>query len=97
MTIRIRCWYQLENRKKILEMLDGWKIYCEKYDCNLANLVVAWSAKKSPRLIVLGGGRKEQHVRDYLKGAALTLEEQDYEKMNQDIERILEVKRKENV
>lgn len=84
-------WFQLENRKKILEMLDGWKPFCEKYDCNLANLVVAWSAKKSSRLIILGGGRKEQHVRDYLKGGALTLEEQDYDRMNQDIVRILGV------
>ena len=84
-------WFQLENRKKVLEMLDGWKPLCEKYDCSFANLAVAWSAKKSPRMIILGGGRKEQHVRDYLKGGTLALEEQDYKKINQDIVRILGV------
>lgn len=84
-------WFQLENRKKILEMLDGWKPFCEKYCCNPASLAVAWSAKKSPRMIILGGGRKEKHVRDYLRGGELVLEEQDYERMNQDIARILGV------
>ena len=78
-------------RVEVLEMLDGWKPLCEKYDCSFANLAVAWSAKKSPRMIILGGGRKEQHVRDYLKGGTLALEEQDYKKMNQDIVRILGV------
>lgn len=84
-------WFQLENRKKILDMLDCWKPLCEKYDCNLANLVVAWSAKKSPRMLILGGGRKEQHVRDYIKGEAMPLEGADYEKMNKDIVQFLGV------
>ena len=42
-------------------------------------------------MILLGGGRKEQHVRDYLRGGAIALEEQDYEKMNQDIVQALGV------
>lgn len=83
-------WFRPENRKGILEMLDGWRPLCEKYACNLANLVVAWSARKSPRMMVLGGGRKEQHVRDYMKGANLPLSPSDYEKMNQDIRQMQE-------
>lgn len=78
-------WYRPELRRRVIEMLDGWKDLCRKYECNTANLVVAWTSAKAENLIILGGGRKEAHVLDYIKGGNIELEKADAERMNRDI------------
>ncbi len=34
-------WFKPEKRRKVLDMLDGWKNLTEKYNYNLAQLVIA--------------------------------------------------------
>ncbi|MCI8268436.1 MAG: aldo/keto reductase [Lachnospiraceae bacterium] len=83
-------WYQPDKRQKVLNMLDSWQGICEKYDCNLANLVTAWTAAKQDSMIVIGGGRKESHIRDYIKGGNLKLADEDLLIMNRDISTLLQ-------
>ncbi len=86
-------WYQKEKRRLVVDMLEGWKDLREKYQCNQANLTVAWTLKKAENLLVLGGGRKEQHVLDYIKGGEIPLSDQDQFRMDQDITRVLQLER----
>ncbi len=89
-------WYAKERRLPVIQMLDGWKDLLEKYNCNQANLTVAWTVKRAENLIVLGGGRKEQHVLDYIKGGGIDLSREDKERMDADIARVLQADREEH-
>lgn len=83
-------WYQPEKRELVLTMLESWKELCEKYECNMANLVIAWTCGRAENLAVLGGGRKEAHVMDYIRGGQLELERDDWERMEREIRSVLE-------
>lgn len=82
-------WYAKDKRLPVIEMLEGWKDLLEKYDCNQANLTIAWTLKRAENLIVLGGGRKENHVLDYIKGGWIPLSDEDKMRMDRDIEKVL--------
>lgn len=78
-------WYKPESRIKIINMLDGWKPLCEKYNCEISNLVIAWTAAQSEKMNVLCGGRKSHHVAENAKAGDIVLEKSDVQKMNTDI------------
>lgn len=81
-------WYKPENRIKVINMLDGWKPICQKYGCELSNIVIAWTFAQSERINVLCGGRKPNHVMENSKAGCLVLESEDIIKMNMDIENL---------
>lgn len=83
-------WYQPDKREKVLKMLDGWKNLCEKYNCSTASLVTAWTAAVSRNIIVIAGARKENHLKDYIKGGELNLDQTDFDNMNMDVAVLLE-------
>lgn len=35
-------WFQPENMQKAMDVMDQWKPLCEKYNCTIANLALAW-------------------------------------------------------
>jgi methylglyoxal reductase len=78
-------WYKPENRIKIINMLQGWKSLCEKYNCEISHLVIAWTIAQSDKINVLCGGRKPQHVSENAKAGKITLESDDIAKMNKDL------------
>ncbi|MBN2323405.1 MAG: aldo/keto reductase [Spirochaetes bacterium] len=79
-------WFKPENRKKVLDMLDGWKPLAEKYGCSIAQLVIAWTAGRPGITFVLCGARKAAHVMDNVKAAGITLETGDTARMTMDVE-----------
>ena len=81
-------WYKPENRKKVIDMLQGWKPICEKYECELSNIVIAWTIAQSERINVLCGGRKPHHVMKNAKSGELIMTKEDIAKMNEDIENL---------
>ncbi|MGI6031275.1 MAG: aldo/keto reductase [Eubacteriales bacterium] len=80
-------WYQPEKRAKVVAMLDGWQDLCDKYDCKLSNLVIAWTMAQSEQMNVLCGARKIHHVEENLKSAALQLDAADVARMRADAEK----------
>jgi methylglyoxal reductase len=77
-------WFKLENRKAVLDMLDGWSDLCEKYDCTLAQLVIAWTAAQPGATHVLCGTRTvEQGIQNAAAGA-LELDPDDVVRMRDD-------------
>jgi len=79
-------WFKPENRRKVLSMLSGWKDLTAKYDCTLAQLVVAWTAVQKGITFPLVGARKERHAQENAKAGALTIEADDIRRMRDDVE-----------
>ena len=79
-------WFRPNNRKKVLNMLNGWSGLLKKYDCTLAQLVIAWTAAQKGITYVLCGARKEAHVRENVKAGKLLLHADDLARMRKDVE-----------
>jgi methylglyoxal reductase len=79
-------WFRPKNRKKVLNMLNGWSGLLKKYDCTLAQLVIAWTAAQKGITYVLCGARKEAHVRENVKAGKLLLHADDLARMRKDVE-----------
>jgi methylglyoxal reductase len=78
-------WFILANRRRVLELLAGWKDLTEKYACTLAQLVIAWTAAQHGVTHVLAGCRNEQQLQDNIKAADLALEPADLSRIRRDV------------
>jgi len=81
-------WFRQDHRKKILDMLNGWKPLTGKYGCSTAQLVIAWTVGRPGITFVLCGARKTSHVKDNVKAAGIKLEDEDAARMTTDVERL---------
>ena len=82
-------WYQPENRARVISMLDGFAGLCEKYDCSLSSLIIAWTIAHSKNMNVLVGGRKSRHVLENIKGGSVVLDKADFDKITADADLLL--------
>ncbi|MBM3882520.1 MAG: aldo/keto reductase [Verrucomicrobia bacterium] len=78
-------WFIPANRKRILDLLGGWKDLTDKYACTLAQLVLAWTAAQPGVTHVLAGCRTPAQVQENLQAAALTIEAPDLERMRLEV------------
>ena len=79
-------WYRKENRKKVIDMLDGWADLAEKYDATISRIVIAWTFSQKGISHVLCGARRAKHVLENVKAGDITLEARDLARMRKDIE-----------
>jgi methylglyoxal reductase len=79
-------WFKSENRRKVLDMLEKWKDLTEKYGCNLAQLVIAWTVEQPGITFALCGARRTEHSIQNAAAGDLILEEQDIQRMRNDVE-----------
>ena len=70
-------WYEKENLKKVLVMLEKFKPLCDKYSCSLSGLVLAWTLQQIPNMIVLCGSRKIAQIEENASALDILLEESD--------------------
>lgn len=78
-------WFKLENRARILEMLDGWSDLCETCNCSLAQLVVAWTAAQPGVTHVLCGARRPDQICDTARAGDLKLSDEVLQRMGEDV------------
>lgn len=78
-------WLASANRRRVLELLRGWEDLQRKYDCTLAQLVIAWTVAQPGVTHALIGGRSVAQVRENARGGALTLEDADTQRMRRDV------------
>lgn len=81
-------WYKSEPLKNINTMLRGWQDLCLKYDATLAQLVIAWTIAQPGISFALCGARKSKHLLENVKGASLSLAQEDLLRMRADVERL---------
>lgn len=77
-------WYKLENRAKIIAMLDAWKVLAEQYKCTLAQLVIAWTAAQKGVTHVLVGARCSNQAKENADAGDLKLAAADVARMRTD-------------
>lgn len=77
-------WFKLENRPKVLKMLEGWKDLTEKHQCSLAQLVIAWTAAQPGVTHVLCGARTAAQAEQNAAAGALVLDAADIARMRND-------------
>ena len=79
-------WFRPLNRQKVLNMLAGWQTLTEKYNCTLAQLVIAWTVLQPGITFALCGARKPEHSIENAVGGTLVLDADDVRKMRSDVE-----------
>jgi|YelNatPaOPRAMG01_1025707.scaffolds.fasta_scaffold11766_2 methylglyoxal reductase len=79
-------WFIPVNRKKVLDLLASWKDLTDKYNCTLAQLVLAWTAAQPGVTHVLAGGRNVAQVTENARAGELTLEPADLQRIRSDVE-----------
>ena len=78
-------WLLPQNRRRILDLLDGWRPLCETHQCTLAQLVLAWTLAQPGVTHVLAGARKQQHIRETAAAANLEIPAADLERITGDL------------
>jgi len=79
-------WYKPENRKRVIDMLNGWKDLTEKYSCSMSQLVIAWTINRPGLTHVLCGARHPGQAADNAKAGGMILSADDTIRMNNDID-----------
>ena len=78
-------WFRLENRRRILELLAGWKALTQKYDCSVAQLVIAWTLAQRGVTHVLCGARNQQQVLENAHASDLQISKADLQRIESDL------------
>lgn len=79
-------WLAPVNRKRVLDMLAGWADLTAKYQCDLSQLVIAWTIAQPGMTHALCGARKPEQVRDNAGAGRLQLDAADLLRMRRDAE-----------
>lgn len=79
-------WFLLPNRRRVLDLLAGWQDLTRKYECSLAQLVIAWTAAQPGATHVLCGARNAAQVRENAMAGRLALEPSDLQRIRRDVE-----------
>jgi methylglyoxal reductase len=83
-------WFEKDNLAKIVDLTAKWKPLCEKYDCTMTQLVIAWTAAQGNgnNVNVLSGARKIGQIEENAGGGNVTVEAADIAAMRKDVEAI---------
>lgn len=80
--------FQPARRAQAIELLEKWGDLTEKYDCTLAQLVIALTARMIPGLHVLCGARTPEQVCDNAGALRIQLNGADAVRMKWDVDAI---------
>jgi len=70
-------WFEAENMQKAMDMMDEWKPLCEKYECTVADLALAWVMNQGCDITVLSGASTARQIRANSKAASIELSHVD--------------------
>lgn len=68
--------------------MESWEDLTKKYDCTIANLVVACTMRQPGVSHVLCGARKPHHIIESAKSADINISAEDLTRMRKDFEAI---------
>ncbi len=66
-------WYELDKRKRVLDMLEKIEVIAKKHECTLAQLVIAWTMHQKGISHVLCGARKPYQIMDTVQATNVVL------------------------
>jgi aryl-alcohol dehydrogenase-like predicted oxidoreductase len=75
-------YYQVANRRRILDMLDQFRPIAEEHDATLAQLVIAWTISQPGVTAALVGARKDEHARENARAADIRISPAQMQQIN---------------
>lgn len=72
-----KLWFQPGNMTRVIDMLEQWQPLCQKYQCSVPTLALAWILAQSNLISILSGATSPQQVRENVEAASIHLEEGD--------------------
>ena len=78
-------WFRLDNRARVLNLLESWRGLSGEYDCSLAQLVIAWTAAQPGATHVLVGARNVVQATENAAAGSLHLDAADVARMRNDV------------
>jgi methylglyoxal reductase len=81
-------WFARDNMPRALDMIEGWAPLCEKYDCSIPNLAIAWILAQGNCVTVLSGATTTEQLAENVKAADIALASSDVRTMREAAERI---------
>jgi methylglyoxal reductase len=79
-------WYLPQNRRRVLDLINGWSDLTAQYRCTLAQLVIAWTAAQRGVTHVLCGARRTEQAQENARAGDIRLEEATLRRMRHDVE-----------
>lgn len=79
-------WFIPENRRRVLDLLAGWKELTDRHQCTLAQLVLGWTLAQPGVTHVLGGARTEGQAQENVHAAAITLRQEEIHRIRADLD-----------
>ncbi len=76
-------WFQPENLPLVFDFIDGLKPFTEKYDCTIADIVLAWVLAQSDKVVLLSGSTAPEQIRSNVRSVEIELSEQDVATMRE--------------
>jgi len=70
-------WFQKGNMENVIDMLDNWKELCEKYNCNIPSLALAWVLAQGDHISLLSGATSPEQVVENVSATKVKLESGD--------------------
>ena len=78
-------WYSTMNRRRVIDLLEGWKPLCDQLNCNLPQLVLAWTLAQAGVTHVLAGARRPEQIEQTAGAGELSLNAEILEQMDRDL------------
>lgn len=74
-------WFQPGNLPHVFDFIDGLKPLCEKYNCSVADLALAWILAQDENIIVLSGSTTPDQIRKNVHATEFNLDMEDVKQM----------------
>lgn len=81
-------WFQPDNMQAAMNVMDEWKPLCEKYNCTIANLSLAWILAQGDFINLLSGSTTVDQIAENVKSAEIQLDPSDVAAMRDMVEAI---------
>lgn len=76
-------WFQKEHMGDVIDMLEQWQPLCEKYNCTVPTLALAWILAQSEYISILSGATSPDQVTENVIAESIRLEAGDVLLMRQ--------------
>ena len=81
-------WFQPDNMQAAMDVMDQWKPLCEKYNCTIANLSLAWILAQGDFINLLSGSTTVGQIAENVKSTEIELDPSDVAAMRDMVEAI---------
>lgn len=81
-------WFQPKSMQHAMDMMDEWGPLCQKYNCTIANLALAWILAQGDFINLLSGANTVEQIKQNVSSTEIILEKEDIKTMREMADRI---------